>query len=361
MDGEHGALRLDQVLRTGLRRLFPPPNASAGLRAITQAQKDFFDANGYLILPGFFPPATIAALRAHFDHLWDHRATLPQVPIDMITLGERHYFSRAPLHLRSLPYKLLDLHLDDATIRDVCTAPPLVGVLRDLLGAAPLVCNTLTFERGSQQEAHFDTFFMPSRTRNMMAASWIAIDPVTEGSGPLYYYPGSHLLEPFVFSNGSIGAVFAELHTDAARHIERIIAEHDLRRETFLPQPGDVLIWHAQLLHGGSAIADPAATRRSIVTHYWTEIDYPDAAQRIDYGDGRWVLRKPHQLVVDETTYAAADAVIAGVDATAELRAAVPPGFDPRTYLVRYPDLLQQRVNPWRHYIDHGRSEGRTW
>jgi ectoine hydroxylase-related dioxygenase (phytanoyl-CoA dioxygenase family) len=360
-------MRLDQVLQAGLRRLFPrppdavPPSAAAGLQAITQAQKDFFDDNGYLILPGFFPPDTVAALHARFDHLWEHRADLMDVPIDCLTLGQRLYFRAAPLQMRALPYKLLDLHLDDPTIRDVCAARALIDVLRDLLGATPLVCNTLTFERGSQQEAHFDTFFMPSKTRNMMAASWIAIDPVTGSNGPLYYYPKSHLLDPFVFSNGSIGAVFAELQTDAARHIERIIAEHDLRREIFLPQPGDVLIWHAQLLHGGSAIADPAATRRSIVTHYWTEVDYPDAAQRIDLGDGRWLLRKPHQLVIDETTYAEADAVLAGLDVAAELRAAVPAAFDPRSYLVRNPDLLRLKINPWVHYIDHGRGEGRTW
>jgi ectoine hydroxylase-related dioxygenase (phytanoyl-CoA dioxygenase family) len=41
-----------------------------------------------------------------------------------------------------------------------------------------------------------------------------------------------------------------------------------LERRTFLPRKGDVLIWAADLAHGGSAVTDPALTRRSLVGHY---------------------------------------------------------------------------------------------
>jgi phytanoyl-CoA hydroxylase len=237
----------------------------------------------------------------------------------------------------------------------------LVQVIRELLGANPLVCNTLLLERGSQQEPHFDTFFMPSKTTNMMAASWIAIDRVTETNGPLYYYPKSHLIEPFLFSNGKISAVFAELETDAAKHIETIVKEYDLREERFLPEPGDVLIWHAQLLHGGSPIINKTETRCSLVTHYWTDIDFPDPAQRLDLGDGRWVLRKSHQPVINEKIYERVDALLATLSVSDALRSAVPSAFDARGYLARNQDLLNAGINPWEHFINHGRAEGRTW
>ena len=341
-------------------QLFSRPKP-AGL---TEAQKLFFQQNGYLILPGLFPPATVEQLRRHLDELWDNRARLGDVAIDVYfdqPDEARIFFRKAPGEARRAPYKILDLHLGDGPVREACTAPALVGALRGLLGANPLVCNSLFFEWGSQQYPHFDTFFMPSRTRDMMAASWIALDRVTQTNGPLYYYPKSHLIDPYVFSHGKTTAVFAELKTGAARHIDAIISEHGLQKAFFLPEPGDVLIWHAQLLHGGSPILNQGERRRSLVTHYWTELDYPEPGQRIDLGQERWILRRPPQYVVDEEVFAEVDAFLADLPVSAELVTAAPESFDARRYLARNQDVLKAGVDPWRHYLDHGRAEGRVW
>ncbi len=37
----------------------------------------------------------------------------------------------------------------------------------------------------------------------------------------------------------------------------------------FTARAGDVLFWHHNLLHGGSPIARPDSTRRSLVAHYF--------------------------------------------------------------------------------------------
>ena len=39
----------------------------------------------------------------------------------------------------------------------------------------------------------------------------------------------------------------------------------------------------------------------------------------------------------------------------------IPPDFEPAAYLLANPDLLSAGVDPYRHFLDHGRSEGRTW
>ena len=359
---------LARTVSDRLRRVFsrtaPSDPRPVGDSMVAETQREFFEANGYLILPGFFSKEEMRALKAHLDGLWASRAGQGRAVIDSyfgLPNAVRTHFRKVDDDVRKHPYKLLDLHLDDEVIREVCTARPLVRVLRNLLGSTPLVCNSLLFERGSQQDAHFDTFFMPSKTRNMMAASWVAIDPVTPQSGPLYYYPKSHLIEPYTFSHGKINAVFSELGTGAAAHIERIIAEHDLRREVFQPEQGDVLIWHAQLLHGGSAIEDPSATRCSLVTHYWTELDFPDPAQRLELDDERWILRREPQHVEDGESFAEVDAYLASQAVTEEMLAAVPASFDARLYLVRNQDLMRAGANPWDHYVHHGRAEGRVW
>jgi ectoine hydroxylase-related dioxygenase (phytanoyl-CoA dioxygenase family) len=332
--------------------------------AVSDAQRAFFEENGYLILKGMFDAAAVAALRERLDTLWRDRAGLGDVAIDAyfnLPNTGRMFFRKVGDEVRAAPYKILDLHLVDDMIRDACAHPGIVAAVKGLLGATPLVCNSLFFEWGSQQEAHFDTFFMPSNTPNMMAASWIALDQVTETNGPLYYYPKSHLIPPYMFSHGKINAIFSELKTGAAEHIERIIAEHGLKKAFFMPEPGDVLIWHAQLLHGGSAIENPRERRRSLVTHYWTEVDFPDEGQRIDLGDGRWLLNKPHQYVVDDDVLAEVDAFLATVNASDDERAAVPPSFDARLYLARNQDVLRAGESPWRHYVNHGLREGRIW
>lgn len=39
----------------------------------------------------------------------------------------------------------------------------------------------------------------------------------------------------------------------------------------------------------------------------------------------------------------------------------IPPDFDPAAYLLANPDLLMARVDPYRHFLDHGLDEGRSW
>ncbi len=355
---------MDGLTATFRRLLSGTPAPPQDAFALSTGQQLFFAENGYLILPRLFSGAQVTALRASLDHLWAHREGQGAMAIDSyvsLPTARRIAFRKAPGEVRGFPYKILDPHLENETIRDACASPPLLAAIGALLGATPLVCNTLLFERGSEQDAHFDTFFMPSKTPNMMAASWIALDPVTHENGPLYYYPKSHLIPPFRFSHGKINAIISELATDAAAHIETIIRAHGLRREIFLPQPGDVLIWHAQLLHGGSRITNPAQTRRSLVTHYWTEVDFPNPADRIDLGDRRWLLRKHHEYVIDDEIIAEIDAFLATAACPADLTAEIPPAFDARRYLAKNQDVLRAGVNPWQHYARHGRQEGRLW
>ncbi|MFM7170537.1 MAG: hypothetical protein ACKOYH_06760 [Cyanobium sp.] len=54
------------------------------------------------------------------------------------------------------------------------------------------------------------------------------------------------------------------------KHLLRLIDEHHFQPSIFLPKRGDVLIWHGALIHGGTPMANPALTRRSLVCHYTT-------------------------------------------------------------------------------------------
>ena len=246
---------------------------------LSEQQRQDWDNDGYLLLKGFYSTTRIDQINALIDRLWKQRRTLgPQYVIDIFVESpdeRRVYFSDAPKAARRKPYKLNDLYLSQADIRQLIVGEDLAPILQALLQGTPMVCNTLNFEFGSQQDYHFDTFYMPSPTPNKMVASWIALEDTTMDNGPLSYYPGSHKIPPYHFSSGSTIIVNEEM-PKFRDYVYGEIKQRGLKPATLLANKGDVLIWHSQLFHGGSKIVNQNMTRKSLVTHYFTNEDFPD-------------------------------------------------------------------------------------
>ena len=246
---------------------------------LSPEQQQYWEENGYLLLKGFYTHAQIDKINALVKDLWHDRKKLDaNYVIDVFVETEKEqriYFADAPKNASKQPYKLNDLYLTQELIRDVVAGEQLAPILRSLLGGLPMVCNSLNFQFGSQQDYHFDTFYMPSPTPNKMVASWIALEDATPDNGPLNYYPGSHKIPVYTFSHGKTNIIDSEI-SDFNDYINSEIEKRGLKPETFLANKGDVLIWHSQLFHGGSPIRDKSKTRKSLVTHYFTLEDFPD-------------------------------------------------------------------------------------
>jgi len=110
-----------------------------------------------------------------------------------------------------------------------------------------------------------------------LTAAWIAFEDIHPDSGPLVYYPGSHKL-PYVFSKdvGITESDFKEHEYTSYRDkyepfIRGLIGEHGLAPQYFHAQKGDVLIWHANLIHGGSPRRNMQLSRRSVVCHFFVK------------------------------------------------------------------------------------------
>jgi hypothetical protein len=52
---------------------------------------------------------------------------------------------------------------------------------------------------------------------------------------------------------------------------EKMIQENQFERVLYRPKAGSVLIWHENLLHGGTVRLDPSRSRRSIVSHVFAD------------------------------------------------------------------------------------------
>lgn len=256
--------------------------------------KAHWSEKGCLVLKRLFGIDEINAFSSAVEQLVENRASSAgEITIDVLEgncLGQRMKLRNAPDEAISVAYKLNDLYLDSDICRQLSLSPKLVSVLSELLDGEPLVINSLNFKKGSQQPHHFDTYYMAPPVENRMVVSSICLEDQSIEAGPISYYPGSHKIPAYIFSNGGPQAVAGEMAL-ATNYIELELKQRGLQKEVFVGQAGDVFIWHAQLYHGGSAITDHEKTRRSLVTHYWRvgDVDNFDIGQV--QGSGKYWIR----------------------------------------------------------------------
>ena len=179
-----------------------------------------------------------------------------------------------------------DSYKHSEVIRGALNDPLLLGVLAFLLGREVRLFQTINFFEGSEQAAHSDSFHMTTEPVGYLIAIWVALEDVDADSGPVFYYPGSHRL-PYVMTEDldetkPSKVIVQDKGPAYERKIAEIAAETGIEPVDFLPRKGDVLIWHANLLHGGRAIERPGATRESLVAHFFGEgvLCYHEATER---------------------------------------------------------------------------------
>lgn len=238
-------------------------------------------------------------LGAAVDDVWNRRpdnvVADNQIP-DNNTPRIRNYLSQLTEDQRKQRYVINDLFLTEAAIRRIALQPFLVSCVGVLMGTVPILAQSLNFRWGSNQGLHVDTLYLPPPTEGHIVAIWIAMEDILPESGPLTYTPGSHLIPPLRFEGGKLFLPVAE----AGRwdnYIATEIASRDLKPETFCAKKGDVLIWHAQLAHGGRPVEDRNQTRKSLVCHFYSMHD----AMRLGWGTsfdngGFWWRRPPHPV-----------------------------------------------------------------
>jgi Phytanoyl-CoA dioxygenase (PhyH) len=228
--------------------------------------------DGYAIIERAIPTHLLDRAEADFDRAY--RGHLPQLLFNIHGIGHRIVWRPEAL---TNPAKALDLHWLSPAIRDLMFADAVLDFLHLVFERRAFATQTLGFWRGSAQQAHQDTAFVCYSQPTQFLASWIAMEDVVETAGELFYYSGSHRLSEFLYAGKYKGVEEARrLHTaiDFQREIDRHLAgipagsaALGAQKKRFLAKRGDVLIWSADLAHGGRPISG-TTSRKSIVTHY---------------------------------------------------------------------------------------------
>ncbi|MBL7939506.1 MAG: phytanoyl-CoA dioxygenase family protein [Flavobacteriales bacterium] len=232
--------------------------------AATQEAIKAWPANGYLVLRGLFKPNEVAEINAEIDRLIRDKV------VDFNFTGRKIMFA---FHHS----ELLRKYVHDRRILDV---------MDFLLGKKMQVFQSINFLTGSEQAAHSDSIHMTTYPLGYMTAAWIALEEITTDNGPLVYHPGSHKLPYLLNGNYDHGGNRFVIGEDAylryEQAVDRSIAEGNFEHKELLAQPGDVLIWHANLLHGGKKMTTPNASRKSMVIHCFADdvLCYHELTQR---------------------------------------------------------------------------------
>jgi phytanoyl-CoA hydroxylase len=169
-------------------------------------------------------------------------------------------------------FRFKDLYVNFAPAREAVLAPLLVDVLYEIAGEPVLAFQSLGFTRGSGLRVHRDSNFLVVDKPEAVLGVWLALEDIEEGSGELVYYPGSHLFPPYNFSEGSLhrvkGGQKSYNNDGYVDWLNQKISENHLEEKRFLARKGDCLIWHADVVHAGSPVTRPEATRYSFATHF---------------------------------------------------------------------------------------------
>lgn len=187
------------------------------------------------------------------------------------------------------------VHLESA--RQALFNQAVVRFLSLAFDARPMLLQSLTFDSGSRQGVHQDTAYVVIDPPLALAASWLALEDVRPGSGELVYYPGSHRLNDFLFSDAykcwHPTRDGDEQHSQYASGLGERAEAAGLQLERLLIKRGDVLIWAGDLAHGGGEVTDESFTRRSLVGHFCPEWavpryfdQFPQHSTTREYGGG---------------------------------------------------------------------------
>ncbi len=231
---------------SGISESNPPSNGNIGY--LSQEQIDFFDKNGYVIVDFGFDESKLDALVTELHPCYN------------------------PEHLRAPSFgaRIQDAWKFIEPSHYLATQKNVLSALEQLFHRKPLPFQTLNFPVGTQQATHSDTIHFNSLPSGYMAGVWVALEDIDEENGPLEYYPGSHKLPEITMQDAGLEPGYQN-YPDYEAFIAKHVKETGIKAAYGYMPKGHALIWHANLLHGGSKQNDTRRTRHSQVTHYFFE------------------------------------------------------------------------------------------
>lgn len=222
-----------------------------------------FDRDGYVILKNYLDSETVSSVNAKIAELLESGKV------------EFRYKNKI----------MFAIHQSEL-LRQIGEDKKLLELLNSLVGDEMKLFSSINFIMGSEQKTHSDSIHMTTYPLGGLLGVWIALDDINDENGPLHYYPGSHK-QPYYLNADydNAGNAFMIGSKDYSAY-EAMIAgklqDQLSDKKVFHANKGDLLVWHANLFHGGEPHLNKSKTRRSMVFHYYAvnRVCYHEISQR---------------------------------------------------------------------------------
>ena len=249
--------------------MFPYGNGTA---------KAWFDADFDDDIPMSLDPAPDAETAQRHLLRWGFCVLHEQLPAQLVEDFKQQLstaIERGDLSYRAgSSDRIHGAHQKMPAARTVWLYPPVLQFLEDYFKDTPCACQTLTYVNGSEQAAHQDSIHLTPYPNGFMCGVWVALEDVQENSGELFVYPGSHRTGSLRATPLGIPKVENDDYSQYVifdQAIRDLIDEHGYERLVYRPKAGQILVWHENLIHGGSPRIDHSRTRLSVVSHYFAK------------------------------------------------------------------------------------------
>lgn len=178
--------------------------------------------------------------------------------------------------------RVTNFHMLNKNTLDLVTNKIVDRILVKLFGKQQCVYSSLFFREGTAQQFHIDTPHFFTNPINQYYGVWFALENIDQNAGPLKYYIKSHKIET-QYGYDVVNKLFPNKQTltneenlECLLYYNKLLEDKanennlikvDENNYLYKINKGDIIIWHPNLLHGGSNILDNKLTRYSMVTH----------------------------------------------------------------------------------------------
>ena len=149
----------------------------------------------------------------------------------------------------------------------------LINILKFLYQSKPLPFSTINFIGGTEQPFHSDYIHFGSLPHKYLVGAWFALENTNKFNGALRVVPGSHKLPLIDYQDLKLKKPQNILELEKnyrvyEKYIKELIKVKKLKFKELYLKKGEVILWAANLLHGGSKVKNKRSTRRSQVVHF---------------------------------------------------------------------------------------------
>jgi phytanoyl-CoA hydroxylase len=218
---------------------------------ISAEVKAFYDQNGYVLVKHVFSPEEAETYKQHYMQLRG-QGTYPG-DYAGIDVNSEDPLKRYPRMIHMHRWDEMSLQwMIDRRLNEIMTA---------LIGSEPFATQTMFYfkpPKARGQALHQDQYYLRAQPGTCIAA-WMAVDPCDEANGCLQVVPGSHAWPVLC----TVKADTTQSFTDVTVPIPT-----GTPVESVIMEPGDVLFFNGQVVHGSLPNSTSDRFRRALIGHY---------------------------------------------------------------------------------------------